>query len=88
SKSKNSNKQKSDAIMDVESHAVDTLLAQTHTQQMIHGHTHRPAVHQLANGCQRIVVGDWYEQASVLSISAEGIHLTALPFHPQSLSAI
>lgn len=82
SKSKSSNKQKSYTIMDVESNAVEALFAKTHTQQMIHGHTHRPAIHQLANGCQRIVVGDWYEQGSVLSVSAEGINLQSLPFDP------
>lgn len=82
SKSKNSNKQKSYTIMDVEPNAVDVLFAKTHTKHMIHGHTHRPAIHQLANGCKRIVVGDWYEQGSVLSVSAEGINLQSLPFDP------
>ncbi|MGI2066703.1 UDP-2,3-diacylglucosamine diphosphatase [Shewanella sp. MF08487] len=81
-KSKSSNQQKSYTIMDVEPYAVEALFAQTHTQQMIHGHTHRPAIHQLDNGCKRIVVGDWYEQGSVLSVSAEGINLESLPFEP------
>lgn len=80
SNSKSSNQQKSYTIMDVEPNAVDALFAKTHTKNMIHGHTHRPAIHQLANGCQRIVVGDWYEQGSVLSVSAEGINLQSLPF--------
>ncbi|MCU7996295.1 UDP-2,3-diacylglucosamine diphosphatase [Shewanella glacialipiscicola] len=81
-KSKSSNQQKSNTIMDVEPNAVEALFAQTHTQQMIHGHTHRPAIHQLDNGCRRIVVGDWYEQGSVLSVNAEGINLESLPFEP------
>ena len=81
-KSKSSNQQKSYTIMDVEPNAVEALFAQTHTQQMIHGHTHRPAIHQLDNGCRRIVVGDWYEQGSVLSVSAEGVNLESLPFEP------
>ncbi|GIU05244.1 UDP-2,3-diacylglucosamine diphosphatase [Shewanella glacialipiscicola] len=81
-KSKSSNQQKSYTIMDVEPNAVEALFVQTHTQQMIHGHTHRPAIHQLDNGCKRIVVGDWYEQGSVLSVSAEGISLESLPFEP------
>ncbi|MDR9768380.1 UDP-2,3-diacylglucosamine diphosphatase [Shewanella baltica] len=80
SNSKSSNQQKSYTIMDVEPNAVDALFTKTHTKHMIHGHTHRPAIHQLANGCQRIVVGDWYEQGSVLSVSAEGINLQSLPF--------
>jgi UDP-2,3-diacylglucosamine hydrolase len=38
---------------------------------MIHGHTHRPAMHSLrVNGAlaRRIVLGDWYEQGSVLRV--------------------
>ncbi len=69
--------------MDVEPNAVNALLARTHAQYMIHGHTHRPAIHQLDNGCKRIVVGDWYQQGSVLSVSPQGIDLQSLPFSPQ-----
>lgn len=83
SKSKSSNKHKSYTIMDVEPNAVNALLARTHAQYMIHGHTHRPAIHQLDNGCKRIVVGDWYQQGSVLSVSPQGIDLQSLPFSPQ-----
>ncbi|WP_372930055.1 UDP-2,3-diacylglucosamine diphosphatase [Shewanella putrefaciens] len=83
SKSKSSNKQKSYTIMDVEPKAVNALLARTHAQYMIHGHTHRPAIHELDNGCKRIVVGDWYQQGSVLSVSPQGIDLQSLPFSPQ-----
>ena len=48
---------------------------------MIHGHTHRPAVHTVQVGntsCTRIVLGDWYEQGSVLRVDAGGYHLQAL----------
>jgi len=48
---------------------------------MIHGHTHRPAVHEVQvgdAGCTRIVLGDWYEQGSVLRVDAEGFRLEAL----------
>lgn len=79
--SQSNNQQKSDVIMDVEPSAVNKLFAKTHTRQMIHGHTHRPAIHQLANGNQRIVVGDWYQQGSILSVSAKGIDLKSLPFN-------
>ncbi|MGL4938679.1 UDP-2,3-diacylglucosamine diphosphatase [Shewanella sp.] len=78
-KSQRGNQQKSLQIMDVEPDAVAALFAQTRTQQMIHGHTHRPAIHELAHGHKRIVVGDWYEQGSVLSVSHDGIKLTNLP---------
>ncbi|PKG58113.1 UDP-2,3-diacylglucosamine hydrolase, partial [Shewanella sp. GutDb-MelDb] len=60
--------------------AVLELLDSTQTQQMIHGHTHRPAIHSLTNGKRRIVVGDWYEQGSMLCVSQDNIELIELPF--------
>jgi UDP-2,3-diacylglucosamine hydrolase len=48
---------------------------------MIHGHTHRPAIHTVNAGgrdCTRIVLGDWYEQGSVLRVDADGFTLDAL----------
>lgn len=48
---------------------------------MIHGHTHRPAIHTVSAGgreCTRIVLGDWYEQGSVLRVDADGFTLEAL----------
>ncbi len=36
---------------------------------MIHGHTHRPAIHDFTldgHPARRIVLGDWFEQGSVL----------------------
>ncbi len=86
SNSQQGNKQKSDTIMDVEQTAVDALIEQTQTQLMIHGHTHRPAIHQLKchqlkQDYQRIVVGDWYEQGSVLTVSANQQQLESLPFN-------
>ncbi|MFT5788616.1 MAG: UDP-2,3-diacylglucosamine hydrolase [Shewanella sp.] len=80
SRSQSSNQQKSYSIMDVEPDAVLELLDATQTQQMIHGHTHRPAIHPLTNGKRRIVVGDWYEQGSMLCVSQDNIELIELPF--------
>ncbi|MGS0825930.1 UDP-2,3-diacylglucosamine diphosphatase [Shewanella sp. 0m-8] len=79
-KSQSSNQQKSYSIMDVEPEAVLELLDETKTKQMIHGHTHRPAIHQLNNGKRRIVVGDWYDQGSMLSVSKDCVELIELPF--------
>ncbi len=48
---------------------------------MIHGHTHRPAIHSVTAGdttCTRIVLGDWYEQGSVLRVDADGFRLETL----------
>lgn len=51
--------EKSDYITDVVEDAIlDSL--QTHDcQTMIHGHTHRPGQHRMANGFTRYVLGDW-----------------------------
>ncbi|MDC9720878.1 MAG: UDP-2,3-diacylglucosamine diphosphatase [Gammaproteobacteria bacterium] len=49
---------KSDEIMDVNSDAVDQIMAQYQVSLLIHGHTHRPQVHHLNLG-ERIVLGDW-----------------------------
>jgi len=67
----------SQEIMDVNEQAVRDVLKGYGVRHMIHGHTHRPAVHEPA-GHQRIVLGDWYEQGSVLSVSEEGYRLDAL----------
>ena len=45
---------------------------------LIHGHTHRPAIHEIVldgQHCRRIVLGDWYESGSVLRSDAAGIRL-------------
>jgi UDP-2,3-diacylglucosamine hydrolase len=66
-------------IMDVNAGAVAQALQRHDVKHMIHGHTHRPAVHEF-NDTQRVVLGDWYEQGSVLTVSPEGLSLDALPY--------
>ncbi|MCL1123947.1 UDP-2,3-diacylglucosamine diphosphatase [Shewanella surugensis] len=78
--SQNVNQTKSYSIMDVEPNAVDTLLSTTQSQYMIHGHTHKPDIHVLKQNRKRIVVGDWYDQGSILKLSKAGIELNQLPF--------
>jgi UDP-2,3-diacylglucosamine hydrolase len=70
-------------IADVSSAAVIDAMAQAGVNVLLHGHTHRPAIHRLdVNGVPaiRIVLGDWYEQGSVLHWSRSGYELTALSF--------
>lgn len=55
-------------IMDVNAGAVTGLLDQTGADWIIHGHTHRPAVHDLGTGRRRIVLGDWPRKASWLRV--------------------
>jgi len=70
---------KADAdVMDVTDAAVMRAFERAGVSRMIHGHTHRPFVHQIDGGYQRIVLGDWYEQGSVLSYSSEGFDLQTL----------
>lgn len=56
------NQSKEEFIMDVTPEEVVKDMEAHGVQRMIHGHTHRPAVHELtANGlpAKRIVLGDW-----------------------------
>ncbi len=60
--SERSKKQKSLAIMDVNANAVEQLFRESDITTLIHGHTHRPARHQLevdAQACERWVLPDW-----------------------------
>lgn len=69
------------AITDVSPTTVDATLARFGIDTLIHGHTHRPAVHKLTvdgRPCQRIVLGDWYEQGSVLRVDPDGMRLQRL----------
>jgi UDP-2,3-diacylglucosamine hydrolase len=66
-----------DAITDVSPATVEATLARFGIATLIHGHTHRPAVHAHAGGT-RIVLGDWYEQGSVLRVDASGSQLTSM----------
>ncbi len=79
-KSKKAGKSKSQMITDVTPSAVRRLMTETGSVQMIHGHTHRPGFNEVSSGRERIVVGDWYDEGSVLEISPEGARLTTLPF--------
>jgi UDP-2,3-diacylglucosamine hydrolase len=56
-------------VMDVNNAAVEAAFRATKTRRIIHGHTHRPGVHDLmidGEPAQRIVLGAWYEQGSYL----------------------
>ena len=71
----------SEAITDVASAAVADVMACHGVTRLIHGHTHRPAIHSLevaGRRAQRIVLGDWYDQGSVLRLDGDGLRLDAL----------
>jgi len=62
---------KADDIMDVTPAAVTESLQQHGVDLMIHGHTHRPAIHALDKG-KRIVLGDWLDYGWVLKYQPNG----------------
>lgn len=84
-------------IMDVTPEEVLVYLDRFKVKRMIHGHTHRPAIHTIQNAensqahnppannppAKRIVLGDWYEQGSILVVTPETIRLQNLRFTDQ-----
>ena len=66
-----------ETIGDVAGDTVRAWFARHGLRRMIHGHTHRPAIH-VAGDATRIVLGDWYEQGSVLRVNADGMQLESL----------
>jgi UDP-2,3-diacylglucosamine hydrolase len=70
------------AITDVNADSVAMALRSAGTATLLHGHTHRPAIHALqvdGRPCTRIVLGDWYDQGSLLRWDRGGPELLSLP---------
>jgi len=70
-------KNKSEEIMDANPDEVNRILIQfNYPDFFIHGHTHRPYHHSInldGHQMQRVVLGDWYEQGSYLTLDLHGI---------------
>ncbi len=72
---------KAEAIMDVNPQAVADAMRAAGVRRMIHGHTHRPAIHDLTidgEPARRIVLGDWYDRGSVLVCDETGCRLETI----------
>lgn len=70
-----------ETIMDVNADAVAETMRKAGVTRLIHGHTHRPAIHCFdldGQPAERIVLGDWYEHGSVLRVTPEGSELRGL----------
>ncbi|MFJ3457406.1 UDP-2,3-diacylglucosamine diphosphatase [Scandinavium goeteborgense] len=81
--SKNANSHKSMEIMDVNAHAVVEVMKKHQVQWLIHGHTHRPAVHELTANDQpafRVVLGAWHSEGSMVKVTTDNVELIAFPF--------
>ena len=79
--SKTETAKKNMGIMDVNQQAVEAAMSEHNTSQLIHGHTHRPAIHDFTinkNKMKRIVLGDWYNQGSVLVCDKNGCNLESI----------
>lgn len=70
---------KTQEIMDVNQQTVIHIMQQYNAERLIHGHTHRPAVHELEinnKSAQRFVLAEWRkDKASVLCWSAAGYRI-------------
>ncbi len=65
---------KSEAIMDVNQQTVEDSMRKAGANVLIHGHTHRPGIHELFiddKKAKRIVLGDWYQDGNYLRINAD-----------------
>jgi UDP-2,3-diacylglucosamine hydrolase len=77
---------KPENIMDVTPEDVVRVLQEAGAATLLHGHTHRPAVHDITvNGepARRLVLGDWREEAgeAVTGVAdANGLHLETWRF--------
>ena len=77
-KSKTMSSNKAEDIMDVTPEEVVNMLSEQQQKILIHGHTHRPAIHDLDLGDsagKRIVLGDWDQQGWYLEITPAGYNL-------------
>ena len=70
-KSRAANETKAENIMDVAPAAVAAALAKADASLLVHGHTHRPGIHPLADGRRRIVLGDWDRCGWMLKLDGE-----------------
>jgi UDP-2,3-diacylglucosamine hydrolase len=73
---------KASDIVDVTLAEVPRIMAAHGVHTLIHGHTHRPATHQLqVNGspARRIVLGDWDQQGWALQIDGPDWQLAPFP---------
>lgn len=69
---------------DVDPNAARQWLETAHARTLIHGHTHKPALHDLGKALSRVVLSDWdagarVPRAEVLRLDSSGLQRIALP---------
>jgi len=68
-------------IMDVNATAVAEAFRSHDVRRMIHGHTHRKAIHDLRidhRHCQRLVLGDWHDTGSIIRADRDGLAMLGI----------
>lgn len=68
-------------IADVNQGAIEQALRKANVDTMLHGHTHRPGQHRFTvdgEPASRIVLGDWFEQGSIVRWDENGPTLSVL----------
>ena len=80
-KSKKANANKPDNIMDVSPTEVERIMKKNAVRQMIHGHTHRPAMHDHDQG-KRFVLGDWHQTGWYIAAQNAHLELIEFPIEP------
>jgi UDP-2,3-diacylglucosamine hydrolase len=82
SQSQERNKTLSESIMDVNPDTVRQAISDYGVEILLHGHTHRPGIHCVEvddRFAKRVVLGDWYDQGSVVRWDEDGVELSAIP---------
>jgi UDP-2,3-diacylglucosamine hydrolase len=77
-RSRENGRTKAPEITDVSQRAVEDAMHRHGVDLLIHGHTHRPKIHDLTvdgRPVQRIVLADWYETGGMLRVTPEGMEL-------------
>ncbi|MEQ7921487.1 UDP-2,3-diacylglucosamine diphosphatase [Xanthomonas sp. WHRI 1810A] len=91
SESKTQTRLKANDIVDVTPEEVPRIMRELGVKTLIHGHTHRPAIHKLQIGedtAQRIVLGDWDKQGWALQVDEQGFQLGAFDFVAEPVLAL
>jgi UDP-2,3-diacylglucosamine hydrolase len=74
-RSRSESSSKPEDIMDVNATAVENLMDVHHAAVLIHGHTHRPAIHHLSSGRTRMVTGDWGDTGWLIALRPDELTL-------------
>ncbi len=85
SESRAQTRMKANDIVDVTPEEVPRIMQQYGVKTLIHGHTHRPAIHKLQLGEQaakRIVLGDWDHQGWALQVDETGFNQAPFELTP------